>query len=84
MIQEKELLIFLVLLLAAIATLAGWFARIAWEQYKADQEREEQAEKHRQEYEQARCKEYEEQIKQHNRKDLILTWAEAAKRGAKK
>lgn len=76
MIQEKEMLIFLVLLLAAIAALAGWFARIAWEQYKADQEREEQAEKHRQEYE--------EQIKQHNRKDLILTWTEAAKGGAKK
>ena len=84
MIQEKELLIFLVLLFGMIAALAGWFARIAWVQYKADQEREEQAEKCRQEYEQARCEEYQEQIKQRNREDLFISWAAAAKRGAKK
>lgn len=84
MIQEREVLIFLVSLFGMICVFTGWFARIAWVQYKADQEREEAAEQRRREYEQARCDEYEEYIKMLNREKLLKTWAEEAKGGAKK
>ena len=84
MIQEKEVLIFLVLLFGVISVFVGWFARIAWEQYKAACERDEEAEQRSREYEQARCKGYEEQIKMLNRDQLFRTWAEEAKGGAKK
>ena len=84
MIQEKEILIFLVLLFGVVSVFVGWFARIAWVQYKADCEREEAAEQRRREFENIRCEEYREQIKQFNRSKLISTWAEEAKGGAKK
>lgn len=79
MIQEKEVLIFLVLLLCTIAVFVGWFARIAWVQYKADQEREAQARERRQEYIHSA-----EHIKQINRNNTFNTWVAEAKGGAKK
>lgn len=79
MIQEREVLIFLVSLFGMICVFTGWFARIAWVQYKADQEREEQAAKRRQEYIHSA-----EHIKQINRNNTFNSWVAEAKGGAKK
>jgi cell division protein FtsB len=70
---------FLILCLLVCAFFCGWFAKIGYEQYKADQEREEQAKERRQAYE-----ENSEYIKQINRNNLFVSWCEEAKGGAKK
>lgn len=70
---------FWILLLIAVAFFGGWVAKADYEQYKADQMREERARERRQAYE--RDKAY---IKQINRNNLFVSWCEEAKGGAKK
>ena len=67
------------LLLIAVAFFGGWVARVDYEQYKADQEREARARERRQAYIHS-----EEHIKQINRNNLFVSWCEEAKGGAKK
>jgi hypothetical protein len=68
-----------ILCLLAITFFGGWISKIAWEQYKADCEREARAEERRQAYE--RDKAY---IKQINRRILFVSWCEEAKGGVRK
>ena len=70
---------FYLLCLCVCAFFCGWFAKIGIEQYKADQEREEQARENRQAYE-----EQSEFIKQINRNNLINNWVAETKGGAKR
>lgn len=79
MIKEQEMLIFLVLLFGMICVFVGWFARIAWLQYKADQEREAREIERRQAHIHS-----EEFIKSINRNNTFNSWVEEAKGGAKK
>jgi hypothetical protein len=70
---------FWILCLLVVTFFCGWFGKIAWEQFKADQMREARAEERRQAYE--RDKAY---IKQNNRRNLFVSWCEEAKGGVHK
>lgn len=68
---------FWILCLIAVAFFGGWVARVDYMQFKADQEREEQARECRQAYEN-------EFIKQINRNNLFNTWVTEVKSEARK
>lgn len=64
---------FWILCLIAVAFFGGWVARVDYMQFKADQEREEQARECRQVYEN-------EFIKKINRNNLFNSWVADAKK----
>lgn len=65
---------FWILLLITVAFFGGWIARVDYQQYKADQEREARAIERRQAYIHS-----EEYIKQINRNNLFNSWVAEAK-----
>ena len=70
---------FYILCLLVVTFFCGWFGKIAWEQFKADQKREEQARKRRQAYVHS-----EEFIKTINRNNTFNSWVAEAKGGVRK
>jgi hypothetical protein len=82
-ISEQELL-FWILVLCMICCFGGWLLKVAVDQKKADQRREEEAEERSREYEQRYIAECEERIKDLNRQQTMYWWLSEVKGGAKK
>ncbi|MBO5463752.1 MAG: hypothetical protein J6A49_10625 [Clostridia bacterium] len=70
---EEMIIFYEFLIVCVVVFFSGWFARIAYMQYKADKQREQEAEDHREEY-----------IKQINRNNLLNSWCAEAKGGVEK
>ena len=82
-ITETELT-YLLLILFVVGCFGGWLLKIAIDQMKADQRREEEAEERSREYEQSYIAECEEQIKELNRQQTMYRWLSEVKGGANK
>jgi hypothetical protein len=72
-VSEVELT-YLLLILIMVGAFGGWLLKVAVDQMKADRKREEEAENRRREYEQSCIEQYEETIKEHNRRNLMHSW----------
>lgn len=70
---EEMIIFYEFLIVCVVVFFSGWFARMGYMQYKADKQREQEAEDHREEY-----------IKQINRNNLLNSWCAEAKGGVEK